>query len=161
MPTTEQDTFGGDLVGAVTIATAVVDILPRGHGWLRFADRAGEVWCGGRVHVVSRRIDVHGLRGDHHRRSDIIQQRQQIPRVCGGEAQAVDEQIGSRAQGRREFAGLAAIRSDEPSSRCRDILGHARPIPANGDHVPTSGQQPARGGAADQPGATENDRTRH
>ncbi|WP_158634437.1 hypothetical protein [Amycolatopsis sp. WAC 01375] len=132
----EQDTFRGDLVGAVAVASAVVEILAWGHGRLRLADRAVELRCGGGVHVVAHRIDVHGLAGDHHRGPHVVQQKQQITGVRGGEAQTVDHQIRPRTERHPESAGFAAVRGDEPATRDRDILGHARGVSADNDHLP-------------------------
>jgi hypothetical protein len=123
-PGVEEDVLRRHLVGAVALARVVVDVRGR-HGRLLLRHRAAEVGRLIGVGVASLAVDVDGLAGDEHQRSDALAEGQEHPRVRRGVSHAVDDGIGAGAQEFTQVTGDVAVGPGEPDTRFPQLLREA------------------------------------
>lgn len=160
-PAFQHDLFGGDFVGAVSLARAVVDVGRRREGRLVLGDRRGEVRRHIRVDVVALRVGIHGATRNQHGGTGVRGERQQRPGVGGGEAETVDEQIGTGAECGPQLPLVGPVRRDELRTSGREFGRHPRRVPPDDIDLPPAPQQPQRGRPSDESGSAEDEGTRH
>ena len=156
----EQDLLRRDLVRAVALPAHVVAASGR-HRGLRLGNGAVEARLRGRVRVVAVAIDVHGLARDHHGRARLARERQQTSRILRGEADAVDEEVGSTCERRSQLSLVAAFERHEPCPGRCDVVRKARRIPSREIDLPPGRQQTTRRRAADRTCSPEDERATH
>ncbi len=137
-PALQHDLFGGDFAGAVSLARSVVDVGRRREGRLGLGDRRGEVRRDIRVDVMARRVDIHGATGNHHGGAGVRGERQQRPGVGGGEAETVDEQLGTGAESGPHARLVGPVRRDELPTGGGEFGRHPRRVPPDDIDLPPS-----------------------
>jgi len=152
--------FGGDLVGSVALPRVVVGV-GGAEGGLALGDRRLELgWLVG-VGVPSLPVDVDGLAGDHHRRSDIAEQREESGGVGCRVAGAIDHQVRPATEGVWEGCRFVPVGLEELRAQARQAGRDARRIPPRHHHLPTGNDQPAGGRPPDSPRSGQDHRPTH
>lgn len=99
------------------------------------------------VNSTSRAVRIDGAGRDDDDGADAALQSEQLARVCGGESDAVDDDVGLGVE------LPLAIQGDDP---CRTLDGLA--MPCCHGHLPTPVGQAARRCAADLPRPSDDER---
>jgi hypothetical protein len=84
-----------------------------------------------------------------------------MSRILRGEADAVDEQVGSVCKRRRQLSLVAAFEGHEPGPGRCDFVRKPRRITSCEIDLPPGRQETTRRGAADRTGAAEDERATH
>jgi hypothetical protein len=152
----EQHAFGRDLVRAVALTRSVVPVARRKRRLFfgdRFLERRRLVGIG----VSAGIVDVDRLARDQDSRADVVQERHEQACLRRRVADAIDQEVDAAADRRPQLVCVAAVGGHEPGVRDR-VAGR---VTAGDVDLPAGGEQPARGGTADQARPAEDQRAPH
>lgn len=111
--------------------------------------------------MISVLVGIHGLAGDHNRAGGVRHDLQKRTSIVGSVRDAVDDQIGTRAENCCERTGVGAVGGMKSGAAGGEIGGHPARIAAGDVDLPSGAEQTAGGSPADQAGSANDQSPRH